>query len=94
MDTAPPPDIEQQVREVAATVPGVLGLEKCFVRKVGFRYYVDLHVVVDGNLTVRAGHTLSHQVEDRVLAEVPRIAKVLVHVEPEEELLKPSESDM
>ena len=94
LDTAPPPEIEEHVRQVAAQVPGVIGLEKCFVRKVGFRYYVDLHVVVDGNLSVRSGHKISHLVENRVLAEVSRVAKVLVHVEPEEELLKPSTSQM
>jgi cation diffusion facilitator family transporter len=94
LDTAPPPGIEAAVRRVAASVPGVVGLEKCFVRKVGFRYYVDLHVVVDGDLTVRSGHKISHRVEDRVLAEVNRVAKVLVHIEPEEELLKPSQSEM
>ncbi|HEX4005170.1 MAG TPA: cation diffusion facilitator family transporter [Acidobacteriaceae bacterium] len=94
LDTAPPPDIEEHVREVAASVPGVVGLEKCFVRKVGFRYYVDLHVVVNGDLTVRSGHVISHKVEDCVLAEVSRVAKVLVHIEPEEELFNPSHSDM
>jgi len=94
LDTAPPPEIEQQVREAAATVPGVVGLEKCFVRKVGFRYFVDLHVAVNGNLTVRAGHAISHRVEDRVLAEVSRVERVLVHIEPEEELLNPSHSAM
>jgi cation diffusion facilitator family transporter len=94
LDTAPPPEIEQHVREAASSVPGVVGLEKCFVRKVGFRYYVDLHVVVDGDLTVRSGHAISHKVEDRVLADVTRVAKVLVHIEPEEELLNPSHSDM
>jgi divalent metal cation (Fe/Co/Zn/Cd) transporter len=75
-------------------VPGVIGLEKCFVRKVGFRYYVDLHVVVNGDLSVRAGHTISHDVENCVLAEVNRVAKVLVHIEPEEELLFPSNDQM
>jgi cation diffusion facilitator family transporter len=94
MDTAPPVEIEENVRNVAASVPGVIGLDKCFVRKVGFRYYVDLHVVVNGNLSVRAGHIISHLVEDRVLGEVYRVAKVLVHVEPEEELLGPSTSQM
>jgi cation diffusion facilitator family transporter len=94
LDTAPPPEIEQHVRAVAARVPGVIGLEKCFVRKVGFQYYVDLHVVVNGDLSVRSGHTISHQVENRVLAEVSRVAKVLVHVEPEEELFNPSHSEM
>lgn len=94
LDTAPPPEIEQRVREVASRVPGVIGLEKCFVRKVGFQYYVDLHVVVNGDLSVRSGHTISHEVENRVLAEESRVARVLVHVEPEEELLNPSHSQM
>jgi cation diffusion facilitator family transporter len=94
LDTAPPPEIEHHVRQVAASVPGVIGLEKCFVRKVGFRYYVDLHVVVNGNLTVRSGHQISHEVENYVLAKVNRVAKVLVHVEPEEELLRPHLDEM
>jgi len=94
LDTAPPPEIERQVRQVAELVPGVVGLEKCFVRKVGFRYYVDLHVIVDGDITVRSGHAISHRVEDRILDAVNRVAKVLVHIEPEEELLNPSHSDM
>ncbi len=94
LDTAPSPDIEEQVRRAATAVPDVIGLDKCFVRKVGFRYYVELHVVVPGNLSVRAGHTISHQVENRVRAEVDRVANVLVHIEPEEELLKPADSDV
>jgi cation diffusion facilitator family transporter len=94
LDTAPPPDVERHVREVAASVPGVIGLEKCFVRKVGFQYYVDLHVVVSGDLTVRSGHAISHQVEDRVLANVEHVGHVLVHIEPEEELLLPFHSQM
>jgi cation diffusion facilitator family transporter len=94
LDTAPPPEIEQHVREAASSVLGVVGLEKCFVRKVGFRYYVDLHVVVNGDISVRSGHAISHRVEDRVLADVTRVARVLVHIEPEEELLNPSHSEM
>jgi divalent metal cation (Fe/Co/Zn/Cd) transporter len=94
MDTAPPPEIEREVREVAAGVPGVIGLEKCFVRKVGFLYYVDLHVVVTGDMTVRSGHAISHLVEDQVLAKVDRVANVLVHIEPEEELLEQHHSKM
>lgn len=76
--------------EVASAVPGVIGLEKCHVRKMGFRYYVDLHVVVEGYLTVREGHNIAHDVEDSVLEHAPKIAEVLVHVEPEEELFAPS----
>ena len=94
IDTAPPPEIEQHIREAAASVAGVIGLDKCFVRKAGFQYYVDLHVVVRGDLSVRSGHKISHEVEDRILAKVDRVANVLVHIEPEEELLQPSNSQM
>ena len=90
LDTAPAPQLEQKVRSVASIVSGVIGLEKCHVRKMGFRYYVDLHIVVEGTLTVRQGHNIAHDVEDAVLEQVPQVAEVLVHVEPEEELLDPS----
>src|SRR5580704_8269796 len=66
LDVKPSPEIERQVRSIASTVSGVIGLEKCFVRKVGFRYYVDLHVVVNGNETVRQGHSIAHNVENAV----------------------------
>jgi cation diffusion facilitator family transporter len=83
LDTAPAPQIEKDVRSLASRIPGVLGLEKCRVRKVGFRYYVDLHVVVDGNLPVRTGHKLAHDVRNHIVENDPRIAEVLVHIEPD-----------
>jgi cation diffusion facilitator family transporter len=85
-DIAPHPQIEAQIRAIAGKVPGVLGLHKCFVRKMGFSFYIDLHIVVDGELTVREGHLLSHKVEDEILGAVPQVAAVLVHVEPQEGL--------
>ncbi|MEO5924738.1 MAG: cation diffusion facilitator family transporter [Bryobacteraceae bacterium] len=81
-DAAPPPTIEQQVREVARTVDGVRGLEKCFVRKMGFEFFVDLHVLVDANLSVREGHGIAHATKDAILAAYPRITEVLIHIEP------------
>ena len=85
LDTAPPVSVEETVRNVAVTIHGVAGLDKCFVRKMGFRYYVDLHVRVDGRISVAAGHRIAHEVENAVLAAYPRIAEVLVHVEPTRE---------
>ena len=85
LDATPSPRIEGQVRSIAARVEGVLGLEKCQVRKMGFRYYVDLHVIVDGHITVRQGHEIAHAVESTVLHLAPQIARVLVHIEPDEE---------
>jgi len=65
----------------------VIGQDKCLVRKMGFSFYVDLHIVVEGEMTVREGHLLSHKVENEVLRVLPQVAEVLVHVEPEEDLV-------
>ena len=83
-DAAPPPEIEAKVREIAGAVPGVVALEKCFVRKMGFDYYVDLHVVVQGTQTVREGHAIAHQVKDALREAMPRVLNALIHIEPDD----------
>jgi cation diffusion facilitator family transporter len=82
MDTAAPPAVENAVRAIAAGVTGVRALDKCRVRKSGLSHLVDIHVRVDGDLTVRAGHDIAHAVQDALLASVLRITDVSVHVEP------------
>ena len=86
MDTAPRGEIVDPIRAAAAAVPGVLEIEKCLVRKMGLEFYVDLHVGVDEQISVRAGHDLAHQVKDAIRQTDPRIADVLVHVEPAQSL--------
>ena len=85
-DIAPDLSMEVQVRAIAGRQPGITVLDKCIVPKMGFSFYAHLHVVVDGEMTVREGHLLSHKVEGAVLKALPQVAEVLVHVEPEEEL--------
>jgi cation diffusion facilitator family transporter len=82
LDTAPRDEIVEGVRAAAATVPGVLEIDKCFVRKMGLEFYVDLHVGVDERISVRAGHDLAHEVNHTIKQTNPRIADVLVHIEP------------
>lgn len=82
LDTAPRGEIVGLVRAAAEAVPGVSGIDKCFVRKMGLEFYVDLHVAVDERISVRAGHELAHAVKDAIKHTNPRIADVLVHIEP------------
>ena len=82
LDTAPRGEIVERVRIAAAAVPGVVEVEKCFVRKMGLEFYVDLHVGVDERISVLAGHDLAHEVKNSIRQTNPRIADVLVHVEP------------
>lgn len=82
MDTAPTGEITQHIERAAASVNGVAEVEKCLVRKMGLAFYVDLHVGVDGEISVRDGHHIAHAVKDAIRRADPRIADVLVHVEP------------
>ena len=82
MDGAVSPEIVAAVRALAAGVEGVAGIDKCRVRKSGLHLALDIHVVVDGELSVRRGHDISHQVKDRLLASPHRINDVTVHIEP------------
>ncbi len=70
------------IRRVAAGVDGVVDTEKCFVRKTGIAHHVDLHLIVDGELSVRAGHEIAHRLKAELLERLPELTDVLVHVEP------------
>ena len=82
MDTAVPEALEKDVRTMARTVAGVRALDKCRVRKSGLSHLVDIHVQVDGDLTVREGHYIAHAVQDALLASALRVSDVSVHIEP------------
>jgi len=82
MDTAPRGKIVDSVRNAAAAVPGVIEVEKCLIRKMGLDFYVDLHVGVNGRISVHEGHEIAHQVKAAIQQGDSRIADVLVHIEP------------
>ena len=82
MDTAPRGPIVDSVRNAAAAVPGVIEVEKCLIRKMGLDFYVDLHVGVNGSISVHQGHEIAHRVKTAIRQADSRIADVLVHIEP------------
>ncbi len=86
MDAAAPEDIEWQIREVACGVEGVVEIEKCRVRKSGLGYLMDLHVVVDGQISVQQGHIIGHTVKDRLIESPIPVTDAIIHIEPDEYL--------
>ena len=81
MDTAPR-KIVKSVYSVASSVPGVIDVENCRARKMGLDFYVDLHVGVNGNISVHEGHEIAHRVKAAIQQSNSRVADVLVHIEP------------
>ena len=77
-------DLLEEIRKESIGVNGVLGTEKCFIRKSGMKYHVDLHAIVDGKISVKQGHDIAHRLKDHLRNEIPNLGHVLIHVEPNE----------
>lgn len=75
-------DVVAEIRKASLNVEGILGTEKCFVRKAGMKYHIELHAIVDANITVKQGHILAHQLEDYLRKDIPELGHVLIHIEP------------
>ena len=82
MDTAPHSKFIRSITRTARLVPGVIEVEKCRARKMGLDFYVDLHVGVDGSISVHEGHQIAHRVKSAIQQSDSRVADVLVHIEP------------
>ncbi|MBK5721948.1 cation transporter [Dysgonomonas sp. Marseille-P4677] len=75
-------DMANDISNFAKGVSGVMNTEKCFIRKSGMTFYVDLHIIVDKNITVKEGHDIAHDLKRRLMEYMPEIANILIHVEP------------
>ena len=82
MDRAPDRELIEQIRAIAKSIPGVDDIDKCHVRKMGYQFFVDIHVVVDPQMTVENSHRIGHEVKDRVRTKIPSVRDVLIHIEP------------
>ncbi|MFV8333586.1 cation diffusion facilitator family transporter [Flavobacterium sp. GSP14] len=75
-------DLIAEIRLISLQVDGIIDTEKCFIRKAGMQYHVDLHAIVDSNNTVKEGHDLAHKLKDTLREQIPELGHVLIHVEP------------
>jgi cation diffusion facilitator family transporter len=82
LDEEPDPALNKAINDIAAQVQGVKLVERCRIRKMGPVFFGDIHIWVDGDLTVEKGHSISHNVKDAIQKEYPLVADVMIHVEP------------
>lgn len=82
MDSAPSDEFIAAIRHIASLHEEVKDVEKCYVRKMGLEYYVDMHIEVDGNTNVYEAHRVAHQVKDELIRSELKIKDALIHVEP------------
>ena len=82
MDAAPNQSLIDRIRTVSAAMPGVELIQKCTVRRSGGHLWVDMHVHVDPEMTVREAHRIAHEIKDEVKRRLPSVWDVLIHLEP------------
>ena len=77
-------DLIEEIRQKSLEVEGILGTEKCFIRKSGMKYHVDLHAIVSGDISVEKGHWIAHALKDHLRKVIPNLGHVLIHIEPDQ----------
>lgn len=77
-------EVVANIRNISQKIDGIIDTEKCFVRKTGMKYHIDLHITVDKDISVKEGHAISHKLKDKLQEEMPEISNILIHVEPNE----------
>jgi len=82
MDGSPDGTLLDRVSAAAMRVPGVCCIEKMMARKVGTRYFVDLHVQANPAMSLHEAHVLSGMVKSAIRHAVPQVENVLIHMEP------------
>lgn len=75
-------EVIEEIRKYALEVAGIKATEKCYVRKSGTKYHVDLHAIVDSEITVKEGHALAHELKDYLIEHIPDLGHVMIHIEP------------
>jgi cation diffusion facilitator family transporter len=82
-DTAPQPEVIGKIKECALSVNGVVGMHDLRVRTSGGLYQMEIHIVVDGRLTVSEGHKIAKEVEGCLVDDVGNFNRITIHVDPE-----------
>lgn len=84
-DAAPAPDILEHINGCIQRVEGVQAVHDLKVRTSGGMLQMQVHIVVDGNMSVIEGHRLSKAVESCLFSDVDNLLEVVVHVDPAQE---------
>jgi cation diffusion facilitator family transporter len=84
-DTAPQPEIIGKINQCALSVNGVVDIHDLRVRTSGGFYQMEIHIVVDGQLTVLEGHKIAKTVEGCLVEDVGNFDRIIIHVDPEVE---------
>lgn len=82
IDAGAPREIQKKITDIAGHHPGVLEVHKVRTRYISTSLLVDMHIVVDGSISVREGHAIADEVEIEIIGDIPKVLGVVIHVDP------------
>ncbi len=84
MEHSLPDDVEEEILRLAASVEGVAEPHDLRTRRIGNHYAIELHILMDGNITLCEAHDKASEVEDLLRSHYGEDTHIAVHVEPKE----------
>lgn len=88
IDVGAPTETRKKIRDIALKNEGVLQVHDIRTRYISSSIQVDLHIVVEGLITVREGHNIADNVKARIIDAIPEVLDVVVHVDPPERAMR------
>ena len=82
MEHSLPDEVENEILQLAASVPGVAEPHDLHTRRIGNHYAIELHILMDGNMPLREAHDKASEVEDLLRNHYGEETHIAVHVEP------------
>ena len=79
-------DVEEEIIRIVGELKGVVDPHDLRTRKIGNHYAIELHILMDGDITLREAHNKASEVEDLLRARYGEHTHVAVHVEPKENM--------
>ena len=82
MEKSLPDEVEDQIMRIAASEPDVIEPHDLKTRRIGNRYAIELHILMDGDITLAKAHEHADSIEERLKAEFGQNTHVAIHMEP------------
>ena len=86
MEHSLPEDVEEEILRIVGELKGVVDPHDLRTRKIGNHYAIELHILMDGDITLREAHNKASEVEDLLRARYGEHTHVAVHVEPQDNM--------
>ena len=85
MEQSLPDDVEDEILQLAASVPGVEKPHALRTRRIGNHYAIEFHILMDGDIPLREAHDKASEVENLLRSHYGTETHIAVHVEPKQE---------